>query len=121
MLRDIFEGGLCGGGYATILEKRELLFVLVAIMNFVLSLKLCIERERERERGRALHLYERIILGVLRFGFCESAYHHFLHLFVKFISFATHGCRPELEPHKSFVFYFVYLCRIFFEVLFVSI
>ena len=50
MLRDIFEGGSCGGGCATILEKRELLFVLVAIMNFVLSLKLCIERERERER-----------------------------------------------------------------------
>ena len=49
MLRDIFEGGLFGGGCATILEKRELLFVLVAIMNFVLSLKLCIERERERE------------------------------------------------------------------------
>ena len=52
MLRDIFEGGLCGGACATILEKRELLFVLVAIMNFVLSLKLCIERERERERER---------------------------------------------------------------------
>ena len=56
MLRDIFEGGLCGGGCATILEKRELLLVLVAIMNFVFSLKLCIEREREREREGELYI-----------------------------------------------------------------